>query len=91
MFSFEKESMLVEDREDLIAVIQMRFGNVPGEMIEEIYQIDDSQSLQRLILAAANAHSFEVFLDELKNGRDSFRIAGEEFNPLSNLALGRDA
>lgn len=90
MFSFEKESMLVEDREDLITVLQMRFGRVSGEMIEEIYQMDDSHSIQRLILAAANAHSLEVFCDELRNGRGSFRLAGEEFNPLSNLVIGRD-
>lgn len=91
MFSFEKESMLVEDREDLIAVLNMRFGPVAGEMIEEIYQIDDSHALQRLILAAANAYSLNVFREELRMGRDSFRIVGEEFNPLSNHILGRDA
>lgn len=83
--------MLVEDREDLIMVLRMRFGTVSGEMIEEIYQLDDSHSLQRLILAAANAHSLDVFREELRNGRDSFRIVGEEFNPLSNHILGRDA
>lgn len=91
MFSFEKESMLVEDREDLIAVIQMRFGAVSGEIIQKVYDISDSHSLQRLILAAANAHSLEVFLEELHAGQDSFRIVGEEFNPLHNQVLGRDA
>lgn len=91
MFSFEKESQLVEDREDLIAVLRMRFGTVPGEMIEKIYEISDGNILQRLILAAANAHSYSVFLEELQAGEGSFRLVGEEFNPLHNQGIGWDA
>jgi len=91
LFSFEKESMLVEDREDLLAVLQMRFGRVSGELIQKIYGISDGDTLQRLILAAANAHSFEVFLEELEMGQASFRLVGEDFNPLRNQAIGWDA
>jgi len=90
MFSFEADSMLVEDREDLIAVLRMRFGSVSGEVIQKIYEINESSSLQRLILAAANARSLEVFLEELHAGKDSFRLVGEEFNPLGNQAIGWD-
>jgi len=82
MFSFEKDAMLVDDREDLIAVLRMRFGDIPGEMIEEIYQIDDMNTLQRLILAAANAVSWSVFKEEMQAGNDSFRLLGEGFNPI---------
>lgn len=82
MFSFESDSMLVDDREDLIAVLQIRFGNVPGEIIERIYQIEDMNTLQRLILAAANASNWNIFLNELQVGEDSFRLLGEDFNPL---------
>ncbi|MBP1933566.1 hypothetical protein [Ammoniphilus resinae] len=82
MFSFEKDAMLVNDREDLIAVLRMRFGDIPGEMIEEIYQIDDMNTLQRLILAAANAVSWSVFKEEMQAGNESFRLLGEGFNPI---------
>jgi len=82
MFSSEKDAMLVDDREDLIAVLRMRFGDIPGEMIEEIYQIDDMNTLQRLILAAANAVSWSVFKEEMQAGNDSFRLLGEGFNPI---------
>lgn len=82
MFSFESDSMLVDDREDLIAVLQIRFGNVPGEIIERIYQIDDMNTLQRLILAAANATNWNIFLKEFQVGEGSFRLLGEDFNPL---------
>lgn len=82
MFSFENEAMLVEDREDLIAVLQMRFGVLDGAVIEKIYDISDSHTLQRLILAAANAPSYPAFLRELAEGEGAFRMPGGTFNPL---------
>lgn len=91
MFSFEKESMLTNDREDLITVLQLRFGMVPGEVIEKIYEISDASILQGLILAAANAHSYQVFLEELNVGEKPFRLVGEEFNPLYHDDIRRDA
>lgn len=91
MFSYESDAMLVEDREDLINIIRMRFGSISGEMIQKIYQINDMNTLQRLILAAANAASKEVFLEEMQAGEHSFRLVGEDFNPLrSHLLKGRD-
>ncbi|WP_442600224.1 hypothetical protein [Neobacillus sp. D3-1R] len=90
MFSFESDAMFVDDREDLIAVLQMRFGTIPGELVEKIYQISDMNTLQRLILAAANATSWGVFIKELQDGEGSFRLLGEEFNPLSEMK-GKDA
>ncbi|MCM2532025.1 hypothetical protein NDK43_06000 [Neobacillus pocheonensis] len=90
MFSFETEALLVDDREDLIAVLQLRFGNITGEFIEKIYEIGDMNTLQRLILSAANAANWNVFLEEFNAGRDSFRLVGENFNPLRNLLEERD-
>lgn len=89
MFSFENDSLLVDDREDLIAVLRMRFGDIPGEMIQQIYDIDDMNMLQRLILAAANAPNWDIFVEEFQTGKDSFRLLGEEFNPLANILKGR--
>lgn len=82
--------MLVNDREDLIAVIRMRFGEISGEIIERIYDINDINSLQRLILAAANAMNWNVFLEELQASEYSFRLSGEEFNPIGDELQGRD-
>lgn len=89
MFSFESDALLVDDREDLIAVLQMRFGRIESEMIESIYQISDFNILQRLILSAANAASWEVFLEEYQAGSHSFRLLGERFNPLRDRLDGR--
>lgn len=90
MFSMENDAMLIDDREDLIAVIRMRFGDIPGKMVEEIYEIQDMSTLQRLILAAANASSWEVFLEEFQAGTQSFRLVGEDFNPLAKIIKGKD-
>lgn len=89
MFSFESDGFLVDDREDLIAVLQMRFGHVTGKIIEKIYEIDDLNTLQRLILAAANAVSWDVFVEELSAGERSFRLLGENFNPLGEFISRR--
>lgn len=89
MFSYQRDAGLVEDREDLIAVLQLRFGFVPGEIIEQIYEIEDMNTLQRLILAAANAAGWSIFMEEFKAGRDSFRLLGENFNPLRDRMEGR--
>ncbi|MDM5189127.1 hypothetical protein QUF99_17995 [Bacillus sp. DX4.1] len=89
MFSFETDAMLIDDREDLIAVLRMRFGEVSGEIIEKIYDINDMNSLQRLILAAANAMNWNVFLEELQAGKDSFRLLGEDFNPIGDNLKGK--
>lgn len=80
--------MLVDDREDLIVVLRMRFGEVSGKLIEKIYGISDMNTLQRLILAAANASCWDVFKEELQAGDDSFRLLGEEFNPLKETPKG---
>lgn len=91
MFSFEEDALLVEDREDLITVLRMRFGDISGDVIEKIYDINDGNTLQRLILAAANAPSFSGFLQEFEAGEGTYRLVGEQFNPLSEWVIGRDA
>ena len=85
MSSFIDDPMVIQDREDLIAVLRMRFGEAPGEIIQQIYEINEMDQLQRLILAAANASSWEVFLEEFQQPEDSFRIVGEQFDPIRNF------
>jgi hypothetical protein len=85
MFSFEEDADFVQDREDLIAVLRMRFGRVPAGVIDAIYKTNDMNTLERLILVAANAPTLQVFLEELEEGSGSFRILGERFNPINSL------
>lgn len=82
MFQFQQESMLVDDREDLIGILQMRFGSVPPEVIQAVYQIQSFDRLERLILVAANAKTFKTFLEEMNEGEGSFKILGDRFNPI---------
>nr|WP_275695485.1 hypothetical protein [Fredinandcohnia sp. SECRCQ15] len=69
--------------------MRMRFGQLPGEMIQQIYEIEDYHILQRLILAAANATNWDVFLEDFQSRESSFRLLGEDFNPLADTQ-GRD-
>ena len=85
MFVYEDEAMLVQDREDLIAILRMRFGTTSPEIIEAIYKISQLDTLERLIIVAANAQSLGVFLEEMQEGKESFRILGDRFNPIENL------
>ena len=59
-------------------------------MIEKIYEINDMNYLQRLILSAANAANWNVFLDEFNAQGNSLRLVGENFNPLRDMLKGRD-
>ncbi|WP_027417348.1 hypothetical protein [Aneurinibacillus terranovensis] len=77
------QSVLQTDRNDLLAVLRLRFGTVPEEILEKIEAIADIDVLERLILAAANAASWGIFMSELYEGRDAFRLVGESFNPIA--------
>lgn len=91
MLPIEDDAMLVQDREDLIALLRMRFGAPPPQVIEAIYEIDQLDILERLILAAANAPRFEIFLEELQAGDQAFKLVGERFNPIEHLSAKGDS
>lgn len=84
MFLFEDEANIVEDREDLLSILKMRFGEIPPKVIEEIYDVTSYETLERLILVASNVPSLKIFLEELKEGEGSFRILGDRFNPIES-------
>jgi hypothetical protein len=79
--SFE-EDMLVQDREEVLAVLRIRFDEVPEQVEGQVRAIQELDRLQRLILVAANAADLTVFIEELKESEDSFRLLGDRFNPL---------
>lgn len=85
----EDDAQFVQDREDLISILRMKFGEVPPEMIDAIYKLKDIDTLDRLILVAANAPTFEVFQEEMDEGDGNFRIVGERFNPIAEM-IGED-
>ena len=87
MFLFEEEADMVQDREDLLSILRMRFGEMSPEVVQSIYEINDLNTIERLILVAANAPTSKVFLEELQE-EGSFRIVGERVNPLSSLKEG---
>lgn len=88
MFQFEENAGFVQDREDLISVLRMRFGELKSGVIETIYELNDLDTLERLILVAANAPSLTIFLEELEEGSGSFRLIGERFNPIETMFEG---
>jgi hypothetical protein len=71
------------EREDLLGLIQMRFGRLPDDVKEKVMAIDDLDVLDRLFLIAVNAANWDVFLTELNEGKDSFKMAGDGFDPLA--------
>ncbi|MFD2760802.1 hypothetical protein [Lentibacillus juripiscarius] len=88
MFMFEDEANNVQDREDLLAILKMRFGEIPPKIIESIYDIKEYDTLERLILVASNAPSLKIFLEEMEAGSGSFKILGERFNPVEATHQG---
>ena len=91
LFQFEKHTAFVDDREDLISLLRMRFGDIEPEIIEAVYELDDLATIDRLILVAANAPNLEIFLEELEEGEGSFKIMGDRFNPIASMLDGGEA
>jgi hypothetical protein len=77
-----EEDMLAQDREEVLEVLRIRFDAIPHEVERQIRQIRELDRLQRLILVAANAADLAVFVEELRESADSFRLLGERFDPL---------
>lgn len=71
------------EKEDLLGLLHMRFGHVSHEVHEKIFAIDDLDVLDRLFLIAVNAANWDVFEAELNEGKDSFKMVGDGFDPLA--------
>ena len=77
-----QQEALLTDRADLLGLLELRFGAIPPEVRTAIEQIDKLESLERLILVAANLATWEQFLAELEVNNASFRIVGEYYRPI---------
>lgn len=82
----QRDDFLQIDREDLLAVIAMRFGTVPEAVRERITACRESATLQRWLLVAVNASRWEVLLEELAAGQQAFRLIGPRYQPVAVAA-----
>nr|NNM90585.1 hypothetical protein [Bacilli bacterium] len=78
-----ENDLLAVDREDLLAIITMRFGAITKELRALLLAMEEPPQVERLILVAANAPSPDILLDEIKQGDTAFRITGSRFDPLA--------
>lgn len=82
--------LIEDDRRDLLALLRMRYGEVPPEIMASVAAIDDGSRIDHLILVAANAAAWSEFATEVR--QPGFRIVGQGFDPLhrpSPAATGR--
>jgi hypothetical protein len=79
-----RQQAIEVDREDLLGVLALRFGQVPPETEETIRGLMDGPQIERLILVAANVPNLTRFTEELFEGKQAFRMVGDGFNPLSS-------
>ncbi|WP_163971763.1 hypothetical protein [Oceanobacillus halotolerans] len=79
------ETVTTREKEDLLGLIQMRFGGVPEDIKGKIMALEDLDVLDRLFLIAVNAANWDVFVSELNEGKDSFKIVGDGFDPLAEV------
>ena len=84
MIPNNNEAMLAQDQEDLIAVLRMRFGSVPKDLVQSVYDTKDLDALEKLMLIAAEAEGIENFLKKMQDEMDRFHFTGDYFNPIVN-------
>jgi hypothetical protein len=78
-----RNNALKSDMTDLLGILSTRFGTVPQNVQLKVKGISDLDVMDRLFLVAVNAADLAVFVTELFDGQQSFKIIGEDFNPLS--------
>lgn len=82
--AYRVQAAAAVDREDLLAILTIRYGTVPSEVRERIEACRDLDTLERLVLVAANVPTWDVFLAELTAASDEFKVVGARFDPLSS-------
>ncbi len=81
-----QRAALQSDRKDLLTVLDMRFGFVPEDIQAHIAATTELDTLERLILVAANAPDWKSFVEELDTGSRAFRLVGPRYDPLAGSA-----
>ncbi|AOZ91916.1 hypothetical protein [Paenibacillus crassostreae] len=78
-----RNNALKSDMTDLLGILNTRFGSIPEDVELKVRAISDLDVMDRLFLVAVNAADLDVFVSELYEGQQSFKIIGEDFNPLA--------
>ncbi|QRF76447.1 hypothetical protein Thermo_01969 [Thermoplasmatales archaeon] len=78
----EIDSSVDQDIRDLLAVLELRFGEIDTVYRQKLIKMTDFSLINRLILVAANAPSLDIFLAELNSPEMNFKIVGEDYDPL---------
>lgn len=91
MFFYERELEIGQDRQDLLEILQMRFGQLPPELEEQLYMIEDYETIDRFILVAANVPTLSLFIEEMNQDKRSFKIVGERFDPIAHFKKEGDS
>jgi len=78
-----RSQALEADKIDLIHILTDRFGSVPEDVLRKLEAISELDVMDRLFLVAVNAAEWSIFVTELNDGQHSFKIIGEDFNPLA--------
>ena len=76
-----QRAMIEADREDLLQVLALRFGAVPESVRTRIAVCNNSATLERWILVAANIPDWESFLNDLDAGPNAFKMVGAGYEP----------
>ena len=56
-----KETQKETRKQDIIKLLQVRFGDIPESLLENINQIDDTSFLEQIFVSAINISSLEEF------------------------------
>ena len=86
-----QRAMIEADREDLLQVLALRFGAVPESVRTRIAVCNNSATLERWILVAANIPDWESFLNDLDAGPNAFKMIGASYEPDPTESATRSA
>lgn len=76
-----QRALLAADRDDLLEVLTIRFGAVPDEIRARIAVCNNSETLERWILVAANVPDWATFLKDFDAGPNAFKMVGASYEP----------
>ncbi|MDB9374714.1 Rpn family recombination-promoting nuclease/putative transposase [Nodularia sphaerocarpa] len=59
--NIEQRTIKQTRKQDIIKLVQVRFGNIPENLLASINQIDDTSFLEQIFVSAINVNSLEEF------------------------------
>lgn len=86
-----QRALLAADRDDLLEVLTIRFGAVPEALRARIAVCNNSSTLERWILVAANVPDWATFLKDFDAGPNAFKMVGANYEPNFTESAGNDA